>query len=56
VKFDAPHTATNTCARCSSPLVASMIGTVCPAQSTKSFSPAVCVWRIERRSVPTKSW
>src|SRR5215831_4343802 len=31
---------------CTSPVIASMIGTVSPAQSTNSLSPATCVCRI----------
>ena len=44
--FEAPSTATNTCAARISPVAGSVTSTVCPAKSTNSRSPAGWTCRI----------
>jgi len=46
VKLEAPSTATNTCARLTSPVAPSITSAVCPAWSTNIRSPAGWVWRM----------
>ena len=52
VWFDAPRTATKSWACQVSPVAGSVIGMVCPAKSTKAFSPARWSWRRTRSRRP----
>ena len=49
MQLDAPNVATKICV-CAviSPVAASIREMVWPAQSTNSFSPAMCLWRMDR--------